>query len=99
MLDFIGNIFILTGVFFIAFGIFGILKFTDFYARILIASKVDTVGFMSIMIGVVFKQGLNFFSLKVMLILFSMIIINPVMTHSMARSAFIGKFKNKESGE
>jgi multicomponent Na+:H+ antiporter subunit G len=99
MFNLIGNLFILAGVFFIGFGIFGILKFKDFYARILIASKVDTVGFMSIMIGIIFKQGISFFSLKVMLILVSMIIINPVMTHTMARSAFVGQYENKETGE
>jgi multicomponent Na+:H+ antiporter subunit G len=99
MVNFIGNIFIVMGIFFIGTGIFGILKYKDFYARILIASKVDTVGFISIMTGIVFKQGFDFFSLKVILILVSMIIINPVMTHIMGRSAYLGKYENNELGE
>lgn len=98
MANMIGNIMIVLGIIFIAFGIFGIFRFSDFYSRVLIASKVDTVGFITIMAGVIVKQGFSYFSLKVLLILIMALIINPLSTHAVARSAFLSGYKVKKEG-
>ncbi|WHH57696.1 monovalent cation/H(+) antiporter subunit G [Petroclostridium sp. X23] len=96
MINLLGNIIISIGIVFICFGVFGIFRFNDFYSRILIASKVDTVGFITIMTGVILKQGFSFFSLKVLLILIVMIITNPLATHSIARSAYFSGYRVKK---
>jgi multicomponent Na+:H+ antiporter subunit G len=96
MFNIIGNIVICIGVIFIGFGVFGIYRFNDFYSRILIASKVDTVGFITIMLGVIIKRGWSYFSFKILIILMIMIIINPLVTHSIARSAFFSGYKVKK---
>ena len=93
MLNIVSNIIIGIGIVFVAFGVYGIFRFNNFYARTLIASKVDTVGFITIMAGTIMKQGLSFFSLKVLLILIIMIVINPLTTHAIARSAFLSGYK------
>jgi len=92
-----GNILIGAGIFFIAFGVFGIFKANNFYSRILIASKVDTVGFITILLGVIINNGFSFFSLKTGLIVLIVIITNPLITHSIARSACYSEYEpNKE---
>ncbi|NSW89205.1 MAG: monovalent cation/H(+) antiporter subunit G [Firmicutes bacterium] len=92
----IGNILIVTALIFIFFGVYGIFKFKDFYPRILISSKVDTVGLITLMLGIIVKSGINFFSLKVLIILLLVIITNPLSTHSIARSAYISGYKVKK---
>ncbi len=96
MQNYIGLTLIGLGIGFIAFGILGIYRFKNFYPRILVASKVDTVGFITIMIGVMVKHGLSYFSLKVFLIMILTLIINPLITHSIARSAFNSGYKIKK---
>lgn len=93
MLNVIGFILILIGLVFVGLGILGIYRFKHFYTRALLASLVDTAGYIAILTGIVVKNGLNFFSMKVLLILILTIIINPLVTHAIVRSAFISGYK------
>lgn len=93
MLDVVGMVVIVLGLVFIAFGIIGIYKFKNFYPRILVASKIDTVGYITLMLGVMIKNGWSFFSLKVLIIVILMVIVNPLVTHSIARSAYYSGYK------
>jgi multicomponent Na+:H+ antiporter subunit G len=89
----LGNVLIVIGLVFIFFGVYGILRFKNFYSRILITSKVDTVGFITLMIGIIIKAGMSFFSLKVLFIIILAIITNPISTHAIARSAYISGYR------
>jgi multicomponent Na+:H+ antiporter subunit G len=89
----IGTIIIWIGIAFITIGVFSIYRFKNFYPRILVASKIDTVGNITLMIGIVIKNGFTFFSLKVLLILTIMTVINPLSTHSVARSAYFSGYR------
>ena len=82
-----GNVVIGIGLLFMLFGVFGIFRFKDFYKRILITGQIDTVGAMTVIVGIMLRQGLSFFSLKLMLIIAIMLILNPLATHITARSA------------
>jgi len=93
MNNIIGTIIIWIGIIFIALGIISIYKFKNFYPRILVASKIDTVGNITLMIGIIIKNGFSFFSLKVLLILVIMTVINPLSTHSVARSAYFSGYR------
>jgi len=93
MVQTIGMIFIYAGLGFITFGVIGLYRFNHFYPRILVASKIDTVGFINVMIGVMLRNGLSSFTLKVGLILVLSLIINPLITHSIARSAYNSGYK------
>lgn len=86
---------ILLGIFFILIGIYGLFRFQNFFARILITSKVEILGGMTIMLGIALLSGFSFFTGKVILIMFLLLITNPLATHSIARSAYKG-IKNKE---
>lgn len=93
MLDLLGTIIIVIGVIFVTIGVIGIYRFNNFYSRALSASKVDTVGFITIIIGVILKSGFSFFTLKVLVILIISMLINPMITHSIVRSAKISGYK------
>ena len=89
----VGDIIVIAGIVFILFGVIGIIKFKDFYTRILVTSKIDTVGVITTVIGTAVKHGISFFSLKVLLLMGIMIIINPLATHMIARSAYLSGYQ------
>ncbi len=93
MLNILGTIIIVIGVIFVTIGVIGIYRFNNFYSRALAASKVDTVGYITIIIGVILKSGFSFFTLKVLVILIISMLINPMITHSIVRSAKISGYK------
>lgn len=76
------------GIFFLSLGVYGIFRYKDFYTRILVASKVDTVGFLLIIIGLMFRQGFSFFTGKLLLVGILMVILNPFVAAIVVRSAF-----------
>lgn len=92
---FIGNLLMIVSVLIIGLGVYGIFRFREFYSRILITSKVDTMGFITLMAGVMVHSGFSFFSLKVLLLVVLVIITNPLSTHAIARSAHLSGYKTK----
>ena len=83
-----GEIIIAAGIVFILFGVIGLIRFKNFYARILVTAKIDTAGLITIFIGMAVKHGLSFFSLKVLLLMAILLIVNPLATHMIARAAW-----------
>lgn len=89
MQQLIGDIFIVIGIVFMVLGVIGIYRFNDFYSRLLASSKVDTVGALTIMIGVIIKHGFTYFSGKVVIVIIILLIFNPLVSHILARSAYL----------
>ena len=85
--ELIGSIVIWIGIAFMIFGVYGIFKLKDFYPRLLVASKVDTVGMLTLCIGFIIRSGISFFSGKLVLLVVIILILNPLVAHIMARSA------------
>ena len=94
-MEILSQILIISGFVFILFGVIGILKFHNFYSKILVAAKIDTVGFITIVIGLVIKHGLNFFSLKVLLLMGILIMVSPLAAHMIARSAYLSGYETE----
>jgi len=92
-LEIISKIIISIGIVFIILGIIGIFRFKNFYTRILVNPLIDTVGVFTIIIGLAVKHGLSFFSLKLLLLIILLIIINPLVAHIVARSAWISGYE------
>lgn len=92
-MEYIGNFLIGLSMIFIVIGVFGTYRFKNFYQRALISSNVDTVGYLTLMFGVIIKNGFSFFSLKVLFILLITLIINPLVSHAIVRSAYISGYK------
>lgn len=93
MRELIGNIVIGIGLVFVLIGIFGIFRFRNFYSRILIASKIDTVGFITMSVGIIITNGISWFSLKILFLVAVVMMINPVVTHAIASSAYHGGYR------
>ena len=89
MIETTANVIITAGIIIMLFGIIGLFRFEDFYSRILVAGKIDTVGAITLMIGLMVRHGLSFFSLKLLLVIILMLILNPLASHTIARSAYV----------
>ncbi|MBN1624603.1 MAG: monovalent cation/H(+) antiporter subunit G [Clostridia bacterium] len=99
MREIVGNIIIGIGIVFVLLGVLGIYRFKDFYSRILIGAKVDTVGFITICTGAIIRSGFTWFSLKVLLLVAIVMLINPVVTHAIASSAYRGGYRVSEEDD
>ena len=94
--EIIGSIIIGIGIVFVLLGVLGLYRFKDFYSRMLIGAKVDTVGFITICTGAIVRSGFTWFSLKVLLLVGIVMLINPVVTHAIASSAYRGGYRVSE---
>lgn len=94
MIGIIGYILMFIGVLLITFGIIGFYKFKDFNIRALIASLIDTAGFICISIGLLLHHQISFFTLKIGIIIILMILLNPLATHIIVRSAYLSHNKS-----
>ena len=96
IMEIIGNIIIGTGIVFMIFGAIGIFKLKTFYTRILATSKIDTVGALTLIIGLAVRSGAGAFTWKILLLAVIMLIFNPLVGHILARSAYISGHKLEE---
>ena len=89
MIHIIGYVVMGIGVAFMLFGIIGIFQpKRDFYYRILVACKIDTVGILTLGIGLAIRHGFSFFSGKLALIIIIIMVLNPLVAHIIARAAY-----------
>ena len=84
----IGNVVVIIGILCMLIGAYGLFKFRDFYPRLLIATKIDTVGLMTLLFGICIINGFSFFSLKVLFIILIILILNPLTAHLIAQAAY-----------
>lgn len=92
----IGEFLIGIGIIIAIIGEIGIIKYKTLYKCMLVSSLIDTVAPLTIFIGVIVRQGFNLFSLKVLIIIFVILIINPLTTHKIARSAYLSGYKEND---
>ncbi len=84
----LGYILISIGLILILIGYIGILRFKNFYSRVVVSSIMDTAAFITIILGILCIKGLSYFSLKILLILLLMMFLNPLATHTIVRGAY-----------
>lgn len=96
ILELSGNIIVVIGLVLMAFGVIGMFRFKDYFSRVLIGGKVDTVGLITILIGLMIKNGLTYFSGKILLVLVLYIATNPIATHAITRSAHLSGYRIKK---
>jgi multicomponent Na+:H+ antiporter subunit G len=82
-------IFVLLGSLFMLVGSIGVNRFPDFYTRAHASGKVDTLGIMLFIIGLMFYSGFNLISLKLGLIAVFVAMTSPVAAHALARRAVV----------
>ena len=105
ILGIVGHVLMGIGIVCMFFGAFALFRLTHFYPRILVAGKIDTVGLSLLVLGVCLRHGFSFFSAKVLLLGVIILVLNPLISHIVSRSAYLSgyelerihKGKNKES--
>lgn len=83
----IAGFFIFVGVFFIVVAAVGIVRFPDFYSRIHPAGKCDTMGQAMVLAGLIIFEGFSLVSVKLLMIIVLIFIVNPTATHALANAA------------
>lgn len=74
-------------------GSIGLVRFPDIYSRLQASSASDTVGVVIILLGLMLHQGLNPGDLRILLLMVFILITGPIVTHSIAKAAFLSKRK------
>lgn len=101
-------VFILSGLFFFAVGVVGILRLPDFYTRLHGASKCDTLGSFLVLTGLalhtlsVFNLANGLVSLKIMAIAIFLSMASPTATHAITEGALIAgvePWRKKKGGK
>lgn len=81
---------------YILFGLVGIFRFSNMYARLLTSSKIDTVASITILLALIIKSGFSPITIRLFIILLFIMITNPVSSHIIARSAYFNGIQLKE---
>lgn len=84
----IATVLIAAGLFWLAVGGFGLVRFPDFYSRLHPAGKADTFGATLLILGLVVHQGVCLLSVKLLLVEFFILLANPAATHAVGRAAW-----------
>ncbi len=87
----ISDLLIGIGLFFVVVGTIGILRFRDVYSRLQASGVSDNAGLGLILLGLIVRDGLTSHDLRLGLLLAILLFINPVITHSIAKSAFASR--------
>ena len=93
VVEIIANVIIGIGAAFMVFGGLALFWLKDFYPRLLVASKIDTVGLLTLLFGVCLRHGFSFFTAKVILIIVIIMILNPMVSHLTARAAYFSGYQ------
>lgn len=95
----ISAILIALGCFFVLVAAIGVVRFPDFYSRMHPAGKADTLGQTLILSGLIVYEGFTFVSVKLVLVVLFIFIVNPTATHAIARAAHTGGVKPWKKGD
>jgi multicomponent Na+:H+ antiporter subunit G len=99
LIDLIGGIFLLGGLFFFLVGTIGIIRFPDVLSRIHAAAKCDTLGALLCLTGLIIFNGFNVISLKILLVLIFIWVTNPTVTHVIGKVEYHrNNLQNKQDG-
>ncbi len=94
----IGDILIGLGLLFVVIGTIGIVRFRDVYSRLQASGVSDNAGLGLILIGLIVRHGLSSDDLRLGLLFFLLLLTNPIITHSIAKSAFVRKYGGRGDG-
>lgn len=79
---------LVTGLAFVLIGITGVLRLPDFYARLHATSKCDALGLALMVAGVALLTGIQLKTLKILLLIVIVALVNSTSAHALGRAAF-----------
>jgi multicomponent Na+:H+ antiporter subunit G len=83
--ELIGSLFLLGGAIFLFSAGLGVLRMPDTYNRIQTGTKATTLGTILILIGLAFLHPA--WSFKLIILIFFVMLTNPVSSHALARAS------------
>jgi len=83
--ELIGSLFLLSGALFLFSAGLGVLRMPDTYNRIQTGTKATTLGTILILIGLAFLHPA--WTFKLFILIFFVMLTNPVSSHALARAA------------
>ncbi|MFP4507565.1 MAG: monovalent cation/H(+) antiporter subunit G [Candidatus Acetothermia bacterium] len=87
----ISLILIYLGLLVTLIGSYGIAALPDIYSRLQASGASDTVGVIIILLGFLLRNGFSFSDSFLALLAFFFFVTGPIVTHSIAKSAFLSK--------
>lgn len=93
----IGYALLSLGLVFVLIGTFGILRFRDIYSRLQASGVSDNAGVGLILLALMIEHGLDRFGLLLLALLVLILLTNPIVTHSIAKSAFMQRYPDSEN--
>jgi multicomponent Na+:H+ antiporter subunit G len=92
--EIIGNLLLIIGSLFLFSAGLGVLRMPDTYNRIQTGTKATTLGTILVLIGLAFLHPA--WTLKLIILIFFVMLTNPVSSHALARAAHtIGIFETE----
>jgi multicomponent Na+:H+ antiporter subunit G len=89
----IGQSVMFLGLLITGFGVYTVLRLNTFYARMVVTSKVEAMGFVTVVMGAIIVSGLSAAALKLVTILVFELLTVSVSAHAVARSAWISGYR------
>ena len=86
-MDIISIIFIAAGLFFQIIAAIGVIRLPDVFTRSHAVSLTDSLGAFLMLFGVALHEGLSKNSLKILVVLVLLYLLNPVISHATIRAA------------
>jgi multicomponent Na+:H+ antiporter subunit G len=83
--ELIGSLFLLSGALFLFSAGLGVLRMPDTYNRIQTGTKATTLGTILILVGLAFLHPA--WTFKLFILIFFVMLTNPVSSHALARAA------------
>lgn len=96
IVTYIGQGLILMGLLFTGFGVYAVLRLDGFYARSVITSKVESMGFVTVVIGAMLVSGWAMTIPKLLILLLFELLTVSASTHAIARSAWLSGYRSRE---
>jgi multicomponent Na+:H+ antiporter subunit G len=80
--------FLFLGGFFIFTGAIGAIRMPDFYTRVHSLGVSDVCGVPIFLFGLICKIGINYHSIKLLLLIIFIFLTSPIATHILVRTAY-----------
>lgn len=88
-LDWLSQLMMLAGGFFVFVGGVGVIRMPDLYTRMHASSPTDTLGSMLVLGGLMLQGGVSLVTLKLLAILVFLLLTNPVATYALGNAAWL----------
>ena len=89
----VGQAIVMLGLLITGFGVYAVLRLDGFYTRIVVTSKVEAMGFVTVVIGAILLAGFSLVSMKLLMILLFELLTVSVGAHAIARSAWMSGYR------